>query len=119
MCCEDRAGHRMVEARANRREKQACIAVCHQGDRAVGRDLPEVVADGTHDAGLEGRSTGADVQQGRHQYLVSRRRQVFGHRAPGRGTYGGTVHENEDRLHVTILSPMPSEPRQSWPTAER
>ena len=32
---------------------------------------------------------------------------------------GRIVRENEDRLHVTILSLMPSEARQSWSTAER
>lgn len=79
----------MVEARANRREKQACVAVCHQRDGAVGRDLPEVVMDGVDDAGPEWRSVGAYVQQGRHPYLLSRRRQVFGHWAPGRGTTDG------------------------------
>ncbi|MFE4413826.1 hypothetical protein ACIQFZ_22825 [Streptomyces sp. NPDC093064] len=29
------------------------------------------------------------------------------------------MHENEDRLHATILSAMPWQARQSWPTAER
>ncbi|MFF9819724.1 hypothetical protein [Streptomyces sp. NPDC014006] len=29
------------------------------------------------------------------------------------------MNENEYWLHVMILSPMPSEPRPSWPTAER
>src|SRR5690349_13192263 len=100
----------MVEARTDHREKQARIAVRHQCDGATSRDLPEVVADGADDAGPERRSTGADVQQGRHLYLVSRRRQMFGHGTPGRGAHGRTVHENEDRLHVTILSPTPSAP---------
>ncbi|GAA2623001.1 hypothetical protein GCM10010307_08010 [Streptomyces vastus] len=98
----------MVEARADRREKQARVAVCHQRNGTVGRELPEVVADGVDDAGPEGRSAGAYVQQGRHPYLISGRSQVFGHWVPGRGAYGRAVHENEDRLHVTILSLMPS-----------
>ncbi|GAA0978366.1 hypothetical protein GCM10009551_016420 [Nocardiopsis tropica] len=29
------------------------------------------------------------------------------------------MHENEDRLHATILSPVPWEPRPCRPTAER
>ncbi|MFF0163646.1 hypothetical protein ACFYRY_39905 [Streptomyces sp. NPDC005263] len=53
---EDRAGHRMVEARANRRKEQACVGVCHQGDGAAGRDLPKAVADGVGNTGPEGGS---------------------------------------------------------------